>query len=42
MLPFESTELLAFIGLTILRLGVPLLIIILLSIVAQRIEQLQP
>lgn len=42
MLPFESPELLAFIGLTLLRLGVPLLIIILLSIVAHRIEQLQP
>jgi hypothetical protein len=42
MLPFESTEFLAFIGLTILRLGVPLLMIILLGMVAQRIEQLQP
>ena len=42
MVPFESTELLAFIGLTILRLGVPLLVIFLLGLVAQRIEQLQP
>lgn len=42
MLPFESTEFLAFIGLTILRLGVPLLIIVLLSMVARRIEQLEP
>ena len=42
MLPFETTELLAFIGLTILRLGVPLLFIFLLGMVAQRIEQLQP
>ena len=42
MIPFENTELLAFIGLTILRLGVPLLDIFLLGLVAQRIEQLQP
>lgn len=42
MLPFENAELLAFVGLTILRIGVPLLVIVLLGIVAQRIEQLQP
>lgn len=42
MLPFESAEFAAFIGLTILRLGVPLLLIILLGIVAKRIEQMQP
>ena len=42
MLPFESAEFLAFIGLTILRLAVPLVIIFLLGMVAQRIEQLQP
>ena len=42
MVPFENTELLAFIGLTILRPGVPLLVIFLVGLVAQRIEQLQP
>jgi hypothetical protein len=42
MLPFESAEFLAFIALTILRLAVPLAIIVLLGIVAKRIEQLQP
>ena len=42
MVPFENTELLAVIGLTILRLGVPPRVIFLLGLVAQRIEQLQP
>lgn len=42
MIPMPASEILAMFGLLILRLVVPLLIILLLGTLAQRVEQLQP
>lgn len=42
MMPLDMTEMMAFIAFTILRFGLPLLVIMLLGMLAKRIEQLQP
>jgi hypothetical protein len=42
MLPLDTTELISLIVLTLLRLGVPVLLLVLLSAMARRIQTLQP
>lgn len=42
MIPIPASEILAMLGLTMLRLGVPLLLILLVGALAQRVEQLEP
>lgn len=42
MIPVEFNEMFVMFGLMILRLGVPLLLILMLGTLAQRVERLQP
>jgi hypothetical protein len=42
MLPLDTTELISLIVLTLLRLGVPVLLLVLLSAMTRRIQTLQP
>lgn len=42
MIPMPADEILALFGMTILRLGLPLLLVMLLGSLAQRVELMQP
>lgn len=42
MIPLPADEILALFGMMILRLGLPLLLVMLLGTLAQRVELMQP